>query len=356
MRRAIRLVMRGAGRGLLAAVAAAVVLVVSLMGGPSAIMQGPAHAQQLQGPVDGVVPPRPPRPVPRGPDVAPATPESIFPDPPAGKPLVLPSAPSSRKAPAPRGGKGVLRLVARYGSGEAPAINGGLHWRIYSDRPDPAGGFRLVKEEEAAQPSISLPAGNYIVHVAFGLVSAVRSVQVQGDTREVFELPAGGLTLAGQVGNTRIPAGQITFDIFRGSQFDQQEREAPVVANVASGEMVILPEGTYYVVSKYGDGNALVRSDIRVQAGSLTDVTVTHRAAVMMLRLVSRRGGEALANTEWVVLSPSGDIVTETRGAFPQVILAEGEYRVVARNEDRTYQQDFAVVPGVDGEVEVLAR
>jgi hypothetical protein len=29
---------------------------------------------------------------------------------------------------------------------------------------------------------------------------------------------------------------------------------------------------------------------------------------------------------------------------------------VVARNEGRTYQRDFKVITGVDGEVEVLAR
>ena len=71
----------------------------------------------------------------------------------------------------------------------------------------------------------------------------------------------------------------------------------------------------------------MVRSDIRVQAGKLTDVTVTHRAAAIMFKLVSRRGGEALANTDWAVLSPAGDTISESKGAFPRVILAEGEYK-----------------------------
>ena len=347
-------------RGFSSAMMAAALLAAAVAPWPSLPVLGPAEAQQLQGPIEGVAPPRPPLPTPRGPSGAPTSPESIFPDPPGSKPLTQPQVrppvpPQSRVAPATKAGPALLRLAARFGN-EKALINGGLHWRVYADEPDPSGRFRLVKEEQSAQPNISLPSGRYIVHVAFGLVTAVRSVRVQGETREMFELPAGGLVLSGQVGDTRIPAGQITFDVFSGSQFDQLDQTAPVAANVASGEVVLLQEGTYYVVSKYGDGNAVVRSDIRVQAGRLTDVTVTHRAAVMMLRLVSRRGGEALANTEWAVLSPSGDIVTETRGAFPQVILAEGEYRVVARNEDRTYQQDFTVVPGVDGEVEVLAR
>ena len=80
------------------------------------------------------------------------------------------------------------------------------------------------------------------------------------------------------------------------------------------------------------------------------------RAAQILFRLVSKRGGEALANTDWAVLSPAGDTITETKGAFPRVILAEGEYKVIARNDNKVYQQDLTVIPGVDGEIEVLAR
>ena len=63
----------------------------------------------------------------------------------------------------------------------------------------------------------------------------------------------------------------------------------------------MVPEGNYHIVSNYGDTNAVVRSDIRVQAGKLTDATVNHRAALITLKLVNERGGEALANTGWSV-------------------------------------------------------
>jgi hypothetical protein len=128
------------------------------------------------------------------------------------------------------------------------------------------------------------------------------------------------------------------------------------VQNVVSGDVVMLPEGTYYIVSNYGDANSVVRSDVHVQAGKLTDIVVTHRAAVLTLKLVNDKGGEALANTQWTVLTPGGDTIKESMGAFPRVILAEGEYHLVARNEGRTFQRDFKVITGVDGEVEVLAH
>jgi hypothetical protein len=123
-----------------------------------------------------------------------------------------------------------------------------------------------------------------------------------------------------------------------------------------TGDLVLLPEGTYHIVSNYGDANSVVRSDIRVQAAKLTDTIVTHRAAIITLKLVNERGGEAIADTQWSVLTPGGDVIKGSIGAFPRVILAEGDYRVVARNQSKSYERDFKVITGVDGEVEVLTR
>jgi hypothetical protein len=269
------------------------------------------------------------------------------------------SAPPPPLAPPPaiKAGEGVLQLSARFGPDDA-VINGGLDWRVYSDRPDQAGGFRLLKEDGSAQPNLVLPVGSYIVHVSLGLASAAKHVRLRNEAvHEVFDIPAGGLRIEGRVGNTRIPSGQISFDIYKGSQFEPGAGDRPPMASgVSTGQVVLVPEGTYYIVSKYGDGNAVVRSDIRVPAGKFIDVTVTHRAAAIMFKLVSKRGGEALANTDWAVLSPAGDTITQTKGAFPRVILAEGEYKVIARSDNKVYQQDLTVIPGVDGEIEVLAR
>ena len=139
-------------------------------------------------------------------------------------------------------------------------------------------------------------------------------------------------------------------------QFDAGGESPALVPNVVPGDVVILPEGTYNIISNYGDANSVVRSDIRVQAGKLTDTTITHRAAVITLKLVSEKGGEALANTAWSVITPGGDVVKESIGAFPRVILAEGEYRAIAKNEGKVFERTFSVVNGVDGEVEVVAR
>jgi len=263
-----------------------------------------------------------------------------------------PAVPPPGATPA---GQAVLSLTAKYGK-DLPVITNGLVWRVFADKPDETGTFKLIREERGATPNIVLQPGSYVVHVALGLVSATRAVTLKSETdRESFILPAGGLRIEGRVGASKIPPNQISFSIYKGSQFETAERSS-LIPNVAAGDVALLPEGTYYIISNYGDANSVVRSDIRVQAGKLTDVIITHRAAVITLKLVSDRGGEALANTAWSVITPGGDVIKESIGAFPRVVLSEGEYRAIAKNEGKVFERPFNVVNGVDGEVEVVAR
>jgi hypothetical protein len=299
------------------------------------------------GPAINLAPPSGPGSVPSGP--APLTQPTIVQPSIATMPPVVPPPGASTA------GQAVLSLTARYGK-DLPVIANGLVWRVFADKPDENGTFKLIREERGATPNMVLPPGNYVVHVALGLVSAVRTVSLRSETdRESFVLPAGGLRIEGRVGTSKIPPNQISFAIYKGSQFDGSDRNA-LVPNVAAGDVALLPEGTYYIVSNYGDANSVVRSDIRVQAGKLTDVTITHRAAVITLKLVSDKGGEALANTAWSVITPGGDVIKESIGAFPRVVLSEGEYRAIAKNEGKVFERPFNVVNGVDGEVEVVAR
>ena len=307
---------------------------------------------------------RPPRDVP---SVPPGPAQSLIP--PSGNvaPSAAPKGPLLQSLPANQGaqahaavsvpsvpaGQGALAVSARFGH-DQPAINGGLHWRVY--RTEQNGLPRLVKEDKGAAPTFVLAPGAYVVSVGFGLANVTKAVQVRAETmKDVFEIPAGGLRIEGRVGDARIPQGQISFDLYKGSQFEPGDKR-PIASAIMTGDIVLLPEGAYHIVSNYGDANAAVRSDIRVEVGKLTDTTINHRAAIITLKLVNERGGEARADTQWSVLTPGGDVVKESIGAFPRVILAEGEYRTIARNDGKSYEGNFRVVNGVDREVEIVAR
>ncbi|MGB8605133.1 hypothetical protein [Bradyrhizobium sp.] len=320
------------------------------------LMTAPAMAQMFSDRPPPVPPASVPEPSAPAMNLAPPSGPASSPSLPA--PLTQPSItvpPVAAPSGASTAGQAVLSLTARYGK-DLPVITGGLVWRVFSDRPDETGTFKLIREDRGATPNIVLPPGSYVVHVALGLVSAVRAVTLKSETgRESLVLPAGGLRIEGRVGTSKIPQNQISFAIYKGSQFEVGER-ASLIPSVAAGDVALLPEGTYYIISNYGDANSVVRSDIRVQAGKLTDVIITHRAAVITLKLVSDKGGEALANTAWSVITPGGDVIKESIGAFPRVVLSEGEYRAIAKNEGKVFERPFNVVNGVDGEVEVVAH
>ena len=168
-------------------------------------------------------------------------------------------------------------------------------------------------------------------------------------------LDAGGLKLdAVLAGGAAHSARQAALLDLRGEAGRQGER-ALIIPDVKPNTVVRLNAGTYHVVSTYGSVNAIIRSDIRVEAGKLTEATVEHRAAELTMKLVREPGGEAIADTSWAVLTDSGDPIRESVGAFASMVLAEGDYTIVAKNRDRIYQRDFTVVAGRNQDVEVLA-
>lgn len=254
-------------------------------------------------------------------------------------------------APAPAEASLALRAVL---TSEAKPLRGGLTWRIYEDRPEGGKPVVLARSEEA-QPTFRLPPGSYLANVTYGFVSTSKRVTLNsGAANEQLIVNAGALRLAGAVGEAKIAPGQLAFAIFVPIGNNPEGRL--VRDGVKAGEVVRLPEGTYHVVSTWGDSNAIQRADLKVENGRLTDATLNHRAATVTLKLVAVPGTEAFAGTAFSVLTPGGDTIREAIGAFPQVTLAEGEYQLIARHDGKVYTQDFKVESGVDRDIEAIAK
>ena len=39
------------------------------------------------------------------------------------------------------------------------------------------------------------------------------------------------------------------------------------------------------------------------------------------------------------MITPGGDVIKESIGAFPRVVLSEGEYRAIAKNEGKVFER-----------------
>jgi hypothetical protein len=235
-------------------------------------------------------------------------------------------------------------------------ITRGIVWRVF--KPEPAGDGKLpmVASAHGGTAVFQLEPGSYLVHASYGRAGATKRITVGKEAkRESLVLDAGGLKLDAVLsGGVHIPPKKLRFSIYE-SQAAANGDHALIVPDVEPNSVVRLNAGTYHVVSTYGSVNAVIRSDIRVEAGKLTEATVEHRAAEMTMKLVREAGGEAIADTSWSLLNESGDPIKETVGAFASMVLAEGDYTIIAKNRDRIYQKDFTVVAGQNQEIEVLA-
>ena len=248
---------------------------------------------------------------------------------------------------------GVLSLRATYGDrgGEIP---GDLVWRVYAVRGSDA---QLMTKSEVARPSFVLPAGQYAIHVSHGLATAVRELNV-GETGSVSTVPinVGALAVTGYLGipERPIPPARQKLSLFIPTANNSEGKL--VTTNLRPNTRFALPEGTYHLVSTYSGSNSVVRTDVKIETGKVTEAVVNHRAATMTLKLVRGQGGVALAGAEWTIETPGGDIVAEAVGAFPSVDVGEGTYNVLARHNDREYRGQMKVEGGINRDFEILVE
>lgn len=265
---------------------------------------------------------------------------------------------------------GTLTLSAALTASSKPLASG-VRWRIYTDAVKEDGTRALLAESELAAPSFKLELGTYYVHVAFGLSGVSKRITLdQKPLVDRIVLNAGALILSPIIGTTPLAANKVSMTIYVP---EKSNSEAKVVAsNIKPGEIVPVPEGRYHLKSVYLDTvgvgaldaklgepastNSVVSADINVQSGKITDVTLRHRAATLTLKLVNKAGGEALANTSFTVLTPGGDVIRELIGAFPSLVLAEGDYVAIARHDSKTYQGEFQVQSAFDHDIEIIAK
>jgi hypothetical protein len=229
----------------------------------------------------------------------------------------------------------------------------GLVWRVFDTRTDATGDLALAAKSESATASFELVPGEYVVHVAYGRAQATETIEVaEGGLRESIVLDAGALRLnAAITGDIAIPINQLQFDVFTAG--DGGDRTL-VAQKLAANDIVTLNAGTYHVVSYFGDINAVVRADLRVEPGQLTDATLFHRASQVTFKLVTEAGGEAVADVEWTVKTAGGETIFTHIGAFPATVLAEGDYLVLAKRGETVYNREFEIQPGAGREIEVL--
>jgi hypothetical protein len=266
---------------------------------------------------------------------------------------VVPRSPTTL-APGDEAGQITISLSASLTDDSQPIVQG-LVWRIYRDKPGTGGAPVLVSTQRTPNPRLRLEPGDYMINVAYGRANLTRRVSVTSQpVEERFVLNAGGLRVIPVLANGRPAADQpVSFDV-QSDERDQYGQRTNIVTGAKPGVVLRLNSGIYNIVSTYGDANAVGRADISVEAGKLTEVTLVHLAAEVSFKLVTRRGGDAISDTQWNIASANGDTVRDSAGALPRHFLAPGGYIVTARHAGRTFRRDFAVKAGDIANIEVV--
>lgn len=267
---------------------------------------------------------------------------------PGTAPTAAPAAPDTGPVP--------VRLEALL-TADGQRIDQGVVWRIYREKASADGKTQLVETRRDASPQVRLPSGEYLINVSFGRANLTRKITVKpGATgSEQFVINAGGLRLTAYSGNSELAAKSVSYQVFADER-DQFGNRKRIMSGARPGLIIRLNAGIYQIVSKYGDANAEVRSDVTVEAGKLTEAAVTHAAARVTLKLVNRAGGEAIADTQWSLLTAQGELVIESVGALPTHTLAPGSYIAVAKSGGNSYRREFQVQNGDVTQVEVLVH
>lgn len=247
-----------------------------------------------------------------------------------------------------------VRMVARL-TADGEEIGEGLVWRVFQHAPGADGRSVQLATKQDAHPTFKLKAGDYIVNAALGRAHITRRISVKPGAEqpvEEFVLNAGGLRLKALVAGAEAASNTVSYAVY--SDRDQTDNRKLVLSAARPNLIIRLNAGIYHIVSTYGDCNAIVSSDVTVEAGKLTEASVTHSAAKATFKLVPRAGGEALPDTQWTIQTPQGEEVKESVGALPTHILAPGTYTVVAKSGGRTFQREITLANGETTQVELV--
>ncbi|AGA64447.1 hypothetical protein B488_04550 [Liberibacter crescens BT-1] len=234
-----------------------------------------------------------------------------------------------------------------------------VFWHVFSSILNTEGKLSLIATAEGGHTTFKLIPGNYFINASFGRSGITKKVHIPmtgNIEKQIFILKSGGLRLHGvSKNNKEIIDNQLTFSIY---SLEPTLNKKPylIMEKLKAGTIIRLNAGIYQIICQYGNYNAEVNSHIKVEAGKLIDVSIENRAAKITFKLVSEKGGEAIADTAWSIINSSGDTVAESVSAFPSIVLAEGEYVAIAHNKDKIYQREFLVEAGKNTEIELLLK
>ncbi len=248
-----------------------------------------------------------------------------------------------------------LRLRGQITSSTAP-ITRPIDWAAYKVEDAKADRWRKIANVATPVASISLPPGQYVVRATYGAARAAKVLVVKPGKRidATFILNAGGLRVLPALAFMDTPKGVVAKHWVFGAVPQENGKRRLFAQSDLIGEVIRLNAGTYSLVSRFGNANAVVETDVTIRPGMLTEVEINHKVGLVTLLL--NGAGQANDPVKWQLVDSKGTIVFRAEGSETAQVLVPGKYRATAEYRGKAYTSEFAVEIGEKKTVEITAN
>ncbi len=251
-----------------------------------------------------------------------------------------------------------LRLRGQITSATA-TITRPIDWTAYKVEDAKADRWRKIASVETAEASISLPPGQYVVRASYGAARAAKVLVVKPGKRidATFILNAGGLRVVPGLAFLDTPKDISAKHWVFGASANEKGKRRLFAQSTAIGEVVRLNAGTYTLVSRFGNANAVVETNITIRPGTLTEVEINHKVGIVSFRLKNPPDeASGKSSVKWQLVDGKGNIIVRTDGNEMKQILAPGSYRIMVEHKGKSYTSEFMVEIGETKAVEIATK
>ena len=227
-------------------------------------------------------------------------------------------------------------------SAKSGVINRPINWTVYSEI-EQSRKWQSIREISNSSPKLDLEPGRYVVRLNYGKVRTSRLIEVTKGmvTEMTVNLNAGGLRMISRIYGQ--PVNEVTPE-HRVYRILKESGSRELVGKTArQGEILRLSAGTYKVVSRFGNANAVQETVARVRPGQLSALEFDHLAGVATLIVPKLEAGDKV---HWVVTDAAGSVVAITDERQPSLVLRSGAYRATATINGSGIVENFSLSPG----------
>ncbi len=204
----------------------------------------------------------------------------------------------------------------------------------------------LLFTDTQTEFNAKLPPGDIVVEARYGAVSLRETLTLlKGQALSVnFVLNAGGLRVLpaiSDVSGSDLATHTLVYAL------SGPQKGKLITHSRTPGEILKLAAGQYRVESRYGAGNAIAVTDVRVRPARISAVEIKHQAGLARLSYV----GAATAEVTWQISEGNGPKIASVTGLNHAFALKPGTYLAEALVNGETLSARFKIGIGEERDI-----